>query len=183
MPNSLEVRPGYAPFGKINWVRFRHWGVNGELLMEQVVKNNRTNMGALWEMNTCFGTVSDGTVQQIGLSGTICTPTGTETAMLGEMFGTMGFQRAAGTRQNYVAPTALNGTFTIDIFNEFLHTGTGTAIGIGMAGLFNKAGSWAGGTGSVCAPVGTFYAFATFTQGPATLNVGEKLDVTWTVSS
>jgi hypothetical protein len=174
---------GYTPWGKVNWVRLQVYGVDGKLRMEQVVRNNRTNMGALWEANTTFGTVADGTIGCIALSGTICTPTGTETAMLGEMFGTMGFQRASGTRQNYVAPTVLNGTYTMDIYNQFLHTGTGTAIGIGMAGLFNKPGSWAGGTGSVCAPVGTFYAFATFTQGAATLNVGEQLAVTWTVSS
>jgi hypothetical protein len=51
-----------------------------------------------------------------------------------------------------------------------MHTGTGTAVGLGMAGLFNKVSA------------GTLYALATFTQGPATLSLGEKLDVTWTVS-
>jgi hypothetical protein len=161
---------GYEPLGKINHVRFRHYAVDNSLKMEQVVKNNRMHMGALWQANTMFGTVSDGTIGCIGLSGTICTPSGTETSMLGEI-ATYGFSRIAATRQNYVAPTALNGTFTMDIYNQFMHTGTGTSVGIGMAGLFNKTAA------------GTFYAFATFTQGPATLSLGERLDVTWTISA
>lgn len=168
MDNFLAVTND--PWGKVNWVRIKHLGVNGELLMEQIVKNNRVDMGALWEANTLFGTVADGTIGCIGLTGTICTPTGTVTSMLGEI-GTYGFSRVAATRQNYVAPTALNGTFTMDIYHQFMHTGTGTAVGIGMAGLFNKTAA------------GTFYAFATFTAGAATLNLGERLDVTWTVSS
>jgi len=168
MSNLLAVTQD--PWGQVNWVRIRQYSVNGDLMMEQRVRNNRTDMGALWEANTLFGTVADGTIGCIGLTGTICTPTGTVTAMLGEI-ATFGFSRIAATRQNYVAPTALNGTFTIDIYNQFLHTGTGTAVGIGMAGLFNKTAA------------GTMYAFATFTQGAATLNLGERLDVTWTVSS
>lgn len=157
------------PFGRVNWVRIRHYGVNGELKMEQVVKNNRTDMGALWQANTLFGTVADGTIGVIGLTGTIATPTGTVTALIGEI-ATYGFSRVAATRQNYVAPTALNGTFTIDIYHQFMHTGTGTSVGIGMAALFNKVAA------------GTIYALATFTQGAATLSLGERLDVTWTIS-
>lgn len=175
---------GHDPFGKVNYVRIRHIGVDGSIKMEQVVKNNRMNMGALWEANTLFGTVADGTLGCIGLTGTISTPTGTETLLIAETFGTYGLFRTAATRQNYVAPTALNGTFVMDIYHQFLHTGTGTAIGIGMAGLFNKLASYAGGTGSICTGSGgTLYAMATFTQGAATLSVGERLDVTWSVSS
>jgi hypothetical protein len=165
---NLQVAPD--PWGKVNWVRIRHYGVDGALKMEQVVKNNRVTMGALWQANTMFGTVSDGTIGCIGLSGTIATPTGTETALIGEI-ATYGFSRIAATRQNYVAPTVLNGTFTMDIYNQFMHTGTGTSVGIGMAALFNKVAA------------GTLFALATFTQGPATLSLGERLDVTWTVSA
>lgn len=160
---------GYTPWGNVNWVRIRQYGVDNQLKMEQVVKNNRTDMGALWHMNTLFGTVADGTIGCIGLTGTIATPTGTVTALISEI-STYGFSRVAATRQNYVAPTALNGTFTIDIYHQFMHTGTGTSCGIGMAALFNKVAA------------GTIYALATFTQGAATLSLGEKLDVTWTVS-
>jgi hypothetical protein len=117
-----------------------------------------------------LGTVADGTIGCIGLTGTIATPTGTVTALIGEI-ATYGFTRIAATRQNYVAPTALNGTFVMDIYHQFMHTGTGTSVGIGMAGLFNKTAA------------GTLYAMATFTQGPATLSLGERLDVTWSISS
>ena len=163
------VKVGYEPWGRVNWVRIRHYGVDGDLKMEQVVKNNRTDMGALWHANTLCGTVADGTVGCIGLTGTIATPTGTVTSLIAEI-STYGFQRTAATRQAYVAPTVLNGTFTMDVYHQFMHTGTGTAVGLGMAGLFNKVSA------------GTLYALATFTQGPATLSLGEKLDVTWTVS-
>lgn len=165
---NLQVAPD--PWGKVNWVRIRQYGVDGQLKMEQVVKNNRTDMGALWQANTMFGTVADGTVGCIGLTGTIATPTGTVTSLISEI-GTYGFQRTAATRQNYVAPTVLNGTFTMDIYHQFMHTGTGTAVGIGMAGLFNKT------------TAGTIFALATFTAGAATLSLGERLDVTWTVSA
>lgn len=181
MDNLHTVRND--PWGNVNFVRIRHYGVNGDLLMEQVVKNNRITMGALWQMNSLYGTVADGTIGCIGLTGTIATPTGTETVMIGEFFGTYGLSRAAAVRQNYVAPTALNGTYTVDIYKQFTHTGTGTSIGIGMAGLFNKLASYAGGTGSICVDSGgTLYAMATFSQGAATLQVGEKIDVTWTIS-
>lgn len=160
---------GYTPWGNANWVRIRQYSVDNQLKMEQVVKNNRTDMGALWHMNTLFGTVADGTVGCIGLTGTIATPTGTVTALISPI-STYGFERVAATRQNYVAPTVLNGTFTIDIYHQFMHTGTGTSVGIGMAALFNKVAA------------GTIYALATFTQGAATLSLGEKLDVTWTIS-
>lgn len=159
----------YTPFGQVNWVRIREFDVQGNLKREQVVRNNRTNMGALWEMNTLFGTVDDGTVFQVACTGTIATPTGTETVLIAEI-STYGFERAAVTRQNYTAPTELNGTYTIDLYKQFTHSGTGTAVGIGMAALFNKAAA------------GTIYALATFTEGPATLSLGEKLDITWTVS-
>lgn len=164
------MQVGYQPWGNVNFVRIRQYSVDGNLKMEQVVKNNRTNMGALWEANTLFGTVADGTMGCIGLTGTIVTPASTDVALNSEI-ATYGFQRTAATRQNYVAPTALNGTFTIDVYHQFTHTGTGTTVGIGMAGLFNKTAA------------GTLYAEATFTQGPATLSLGEKLDITWTVSS
>jgi hypothetical protein len=150
-------------------VHFVHRRPDNTVISEWFVKNNRVDMGALWQMNTLFGTVADGTIGCIGLTGTIFTGVATITAFLGEI-GTYGFSRVAATRQNYVAPTALNGTFTIDIYHQFTHTGTGTAVGIGMAGLFNKTAA------------GTILAVATFTQGPATLNLGEKLDVTWTIS-
>lgn len=165
-----HLQVGYTPWGNVNWVRVRHLAVDGSLKSEQIVKNNRTDMGALWQMNTLFGTAaSAGTIGCIGLTGTICTPTGTVTALISEI-STYGFSRIAATRQNYVAPTALNGTFTIDIYHQFTHTGTGTSVGIGMAGLFNAVSN------------GTLYALATFTQGAATLSLGEKLDVTWTIS-
>jgi hypothetical protein len=168
MPNFLQIAP--RPWGNVNWVRIEHYGVDGVLKMSQVVKNNRTNMGALWESNTLFGTVADGTIGCIGLTGTLFAPSGTETALLGEI-ATYGFSRIAATRQNYVAPTALNGTFTTDIYNQFMHTGTGTSVGIGMCALFNKTAN------------GTLYALATFSQGAATLALGEQLAITWTVSS
>ena len=180
---NLQV-VNHDPWGKVSWVRIRQYGVDGQLKMEQHVRNNRLTMGALWQANTLFGTVADGTIGCIGLTGTIATPTGTEVLLIAEFVGTYGLYRAAATRQNYVAPTALNGTFVIDIYHQFTHTGTGTAIGIGMAALFNKLASFAGGTGSIClASGGTIFALATFTQGPATLSVGEKLDVTWSISA
>ena len=165
-----HLQVGYTPWGNVNWVRVRHISADGmTILSEQTVKNNRTDMGALWQMNTLFGTVADGTIGCIGLTGTIATPTGTVTNLISEI-STYGFQRTAATRQNYVAPTALNGTYKIDVYHQFMHTGTGTSVGIGMAGLFNKTAA------------GTIYALATFTQGPATLSLGERLDITWTVS-
>lgn len=154
----------------VNWVTIRHLGVDGRVISEQRVTNNRTDMGALWETNMLHGTAAlTGSAVFIALTGTICTPTGTVTSLLGEI-STYGFSRVAGTRQNYVAPTALNGTCTVDIYHQFMHTGTGTSVGIGMAALFTLSA------------VGTIYALATFTQGAATLALGEKLDVTWTVS-
>ena len=154
----------------VNWVVFRHIGVDGKVISEQKVTNNRTSMGALWETNMLHGTAAlTGSAIHIALTGTICTPSGTETVLLGEI-STYGFSRVAGVRQNYVAPTAINGTCTIDVYNQFTHTGTGTSVGIGMAALFTLTAA------------GTMYAIATFTQGAATLALGEKLDVTWTVS-
>lgn len=164
-----DMQVAHEPFGRVNFVRVRHLSVDNEILMEQIIKNNRTNMGALWQANSLFGTVADGTIGCIALTGTIFTGVGSITALLGEI-ATYGFTRVAATRQNYVAPTALNGTFTIDIYHQFMHTGTGTAVGIGMAALWNKVSG------------GTIYSVATFTQGAATLNLGEKLDVTWTIS-
>lgn len=182
MANLLPVN--FEPWGHVNLVRFRHYYADGSPKAQWIEHNNRTSMGALWEGNTLFGTVADGTLGCIGLTGTIATPTGTETVLIAELFGTFSMYRAAATRQNYVAPTALNGTFTMDIYNQFMNTGTGTSIGVGMAGLFNKLASFAGGTGSICvASGGTLYALATFTQGAATISLGERLDVTWTVSS
>jgi len=154
----------------VNWVTIRHLDANDNLMSEQRFTNNRTDMGALWETNLLHGTqVLTGSAVFIALTGSLFTPTGTVTALLGEI-ATFGFSRVHGTRQNYVAPTAINGTCTVDIYHQFMHTGTGTSVGIGMAALFTLSA------------VGTLYALATFTQGPATLALGEKLDVTWTVS-
>lgn len=154
----------------VNWVKARVIDVNGNVRWASDQTNNRTDMGALWETNVLHGTQAlTGSAVFIALTGTICTPTGTVTALLGEI-ATYGFSRVHATRQNYTAPTAINGTCTIDVYHQFMHTGTGTSVGIGMAALFTLSAA------------GTLYALATFSQGAATLALGEKLDVTWTVS-
>jgi hypothetical protein len=169
MPNTRVVTRD--PWGLNSYVRFRHYDANGGLKKEWFEHNNRTRMGALWEMNSLYGTVADGTVFTIGLTGTIYEPEAEQpiVALIGEI-GTFGFSRVAAARQAYVAPTQINGTYTIDLYKQFQHTGTGTSVGIGMAALFNKTAN------------GTIYALATFTEGPATLTLAELLDVTWTIS-
>jgi hypothetical protein len=55
---------------------------------------------------------------------------------------TLGFARTNATIQNYVAPSSLGGTFSVDAYKSITATGSGTVYGAGLFDSTTVSGSF-----------------------------------------
>ena len=112
-----------------------------ETLMVSITHNERVDAGAQEQKNLVFATGTAAFKNLAIASGTL-TKAKTDQSLGSSSSGvttneytTIGLSRAAGTVQNYVAPSSLGGTFSIDVNKLFTASGGGTAYG---AGIFNS---------------------------------------------
>lgn len=116
-----------------------------EVVWSSVTPNERVNAGGGHNVARIFGTV--GSANAVGVNIAVAT-TGftTKTAtdqsigvitsgVTTNEFTTIGFSRALGTVQNYIAATTLSGTYAVDIVKTFTASGGGTAHG---AAIFDQ---------------------------------------------
>jgi hypothetical protein len=141
------------------------------LMSPQFVYNSRVDKGAAQQASLMSGATLGGITsplpgKYIALSTSSLTPAKGDTTLTGET-AVAGIARAVGTVQNYVAPSALDGAASYDVYNQFTLTGTGTTV-VSTA-LFDAVS-----TGNMFAEVnfGTSAAMAT----------NDILQVTWTVN-
>jgi hypothetical protein len=137
----------------------------------QTMFNARVDVGAALQATlmsgTTFGSLTSPAVPKyIALSPTSLTPAHGDTTLSGET-AVAGLARAAGTAQNYVAPSSLDAAASYDIYHQFTLTGTATTI-VSTA-LFD-----AGSTGNMFAEVNF--------SSSAAMATNDILQVTWTVN-
>lgn len=122
-----------------------------ELIWTSVTHNERVNDGGGHNANRIFGTVGSsngvGSVVAVATTG-FTTKTATDSSIGADAasgttneFTTIGLSRATGTVQNYVAATALNGTYAADIVKLFTASGSGTAHGSALFDSTTVSGS------------------------------------------
>lgn len=147
-----------------------------ELVMVSITPNERVNDGGGHNVNRIFGTVgaSNGVGNIVAVATTgFTTKTATDSSigvnaadLTTNEFTTVGLSRAAGTVQNYVAATTLNGTYAVDVVKTFTASGSGTAHG---AALFDSA-----------TVVGSILLCEDIFGADAVMVSGDTLTVTWT---
>lgn len=122
-----------------------------EVVFISVTHNERVDDGAGQNVNRIFGTVgaSNGVGTAVAINNKSITAAAghrsVDSASQGittNEFTTIGLSRAAGTVQNYVAPAALNGTYSVDIYKSFSVSGGGTAYGSALFDQLVAAGSY-----------------------------------------
>lgn len=122
-----------------------------EVIWTSVTHNERVNDGGGHNANRLFGTVgaSNGVGNVVAVATTGFTAKTATDSSIGvnaadlttNEFTTIGFSRAVGTVQNYVAATTLNGTYAADIYKLFTASGGGTAHGSALFDSTTVAGS------------------------------------------
>ncbi len=146
-----------------------------KVVWASVTHNERVDDGAGHNVNRMFGTVgaSNGVGSVVAVADQALTRTKTDRSLESitqgvttSEFTTIGLSRAAGTVQNYVAPSTLNGTFSADVFKSFSVTGTGTAFG---SGLFDQV-----------VVAGSFLLVEDDFASSASVVNGDTLEITWT---
>lgn len=151
-----------------------------EVIWVSVTHNERVNMGGAISVNALFGTVGttpNGVFIATAIATTGYTTTTASNLSIGSAsanvttneFTTIGLSRASSTVQNYVAASALNGTYAVDIFRSFSVTGSGTAHG---AAIFDS--TTVSGSHLYCEDI---YA------SDAVCVSGDTLQNTWTVNN
>ena len=133
--------------------------------------NSRVDVGAALQATLMSGTTFGGLTlpavfKYIALSTSSLTPAKGDTTLTGET-SVAGLARAAGTAQNYVAPSTLDGAASYDIYKQFTLTGAATTV-VSTA-LFDAAS------------VGNMFAEVNFSAS-AVMQTNDILQVTWTVN-
>lgn len=150
-----------------------------ETLWASITHNERVDRGASIQVNADFGTV--GTTPN-GKFSSVAVANGTLTKNKADLslgstsanvttneFTTIGLTRATGTVQNYVAPSSLGATYSVDVYKSFTLSGGGTAYGAGLFDSNTPSGS-------------NLYAEDNF-GSTAVLISGDTLNVTATVTN
>lgn len=122
-----------------------------EVVWASVTPNERVNAGGGHNVNRIFGTVgaSNAVGTNIALATTGFTAKTATDQSIGSAssgattneFTTIGLSRALGTVQNYVAASALNGTYAVDVVKTFTASGGGTVHGAALFDQLTVAGS------------------------------------------
>jgi hypothetical protein len=143
-----------------NWVNAKIVRKDGSVEDLGWSKNLRTNAGRDWQSDVMGNPTQPAAARFIGLTTNATAPAAGDTTLTSEI-AAGGLGRAAGT----YAHTAGTNTYTI----EATFTASATHTNVAKAGLFSAS---SGGT----------LAFATLLPSTATLNSGDTLTVTWTVT-
>lgn len=133
--------------------------------------NSRVDVGAgiaayLLSGSNLDSLTSPAVPKYIALSTSSLTPAHTDTTLTGET-SVAGLGRSAGTIQNYVAPTALDGGASFDIYHAFTLTGAPTTIV--STGLFDASSG------------GNLFAEVNFASSAA-MGTDDVLQTTWTIN-
>jgi len=131
---------------------------NGDVFYDRWVHNLRTNAGINWQYNQMAGTTA-AVCNYIALTNTAITPAATDTALSGEISAN-GLARAQATPAHTTNATSYTLAYT--------WTCATSAQAAQAAGVFN-----AGSSGTLCFE-------NTFTA--ASLQIGDTLQVTWTIN-
>jgi hypothetical protein len=166
-----DVRRALLPYiKKLNPALF-----SSSVIWASITHNERVTDGADHNVNRMFGTVgaSNGVGSVVAVADSVLSKAAGD-ASLGTAspnvttneFTTIGLSRATGTVQNYSAPGALDGTFSVDVYNSFAVTGGGTAEGSGLFDQVTVSGSFL-----LCED--------NFASNAVVVN-GDTLNITWT---
>lgn len=133
--------------------------------------NSRVDVGAgiaayLLSGSNLDSLTSPAVPKYIALSTSTLSPAHGDTTLTGET-SVAGLGRSAGTIQNYVAPTSLDGAASFDVYHAFTLTGSATTVV--STGLFDAAST------------GNLFAEVNFSSSAA-MSTNDVLQVTWTVN-
>lgn len=147
-----------AKLGFENWVEWEHRNAAGELLASGRARNTVVNAGLNW-LRGHMGDSGTDRAKYIGLSSAAAAPAAGDTDLGATVYTDSGLERAAGT---YAA--GATGTYTV----TKTFTATANDKTVASAGLYY-----------VSAGAGLFAGVAIT---PATLQSGDTLTITWTVT-
>lgn len=169
---------GLKGFDRVGFriLRFQGFDADGKPLYKpepfRFSYNARVNKGADLQASLMSGSslnsISSPTYPKyIALSTSSLTAAAGDTTLSGETSAT-GLARAAGTIQNYVGPSSLDGAASYDIFKQFTNT-SGGSVTVQSSALFDAAST------------GNMFAEANLSSS-ATLANNDILQITWTVN-
>ena len=169
---------GIKGFDRVGYslIKFKGYDKDGNKVyakpsLFQFSYNARVDKGAAQQASLMSGATLGGIStplpgKYIALSTSSLTPAKGDTTLTGET-AVAGIARVAGTVQNYVAPSVVDGAASYDIYNQFTLTGAGTTVV--SSALFDAVST------------GNMFAEANFGSS-AVMATNDILQVTWTVN-